>query len=58
MQLSLSMEGMLQAIADHPAEATPEQTSRMKYMDSRHSKRHEGCQHKLISRDYEGYGTI
>ena len=47
IQVSLSLKAMVQAIADHPAEATPEQTSRMKYMDGRHSKRHEGCQHKL-----------
>ena len=50
IQLSLSMKGMLQAIADHPVEATPKQTSCMKYMDGQLSKRHEGCQHKLISR--------
>ena len=58
IQLSHSLNSMLQAMADHPIVATPEQISLMKYMEVQLSKRHESCQRKLISRYCEGYNTV
>ena len=58
IQLSLSMRGMLQAIADHPTEATPEQISGMKTLDGYLSKKHEDCKVKLVQRYNDGYDTV
>ena len=58
IQLTLSMRSMLQAIADHPTEATPEQISGMKTIDDYLSKNHDDYQVKLIQRYIAGYDTI